>query len=91
MANVRADAVDILYVGELELPLVDISHIEPPPRTLTLEGQEYVFERSVPLKGYGAILGKATNELVAGGKDLLIGRWGMRYYVYTAPASRQAS
>lgn len=85
MPIVRPEALDILYVGDLELPLCDISHLSPPPRTLTLAGVEYAFERSFPLKGYSAVLGKAARQMMGEGKVLLLGRWGMRYYVYTAP------
>ncbi len=88
MPTIRADAIDVLYIEELELPLIEITHIDPPPRTLTLTGKEYVFESSVPVKGFSAILPKVAREIMAQGKELLIGRWGMRYYVYVeVPAS----
>ncbi|MFQ5880647.1 MAG: hypothetical protein ACE5IZ_10815 [Dehalococcoidia bacterium] len=86
MPTVRPEALDALYVDDLELVLCDISHIDPPPRSLTLAGQEYVFSRSYPVKGYSAVLGKAAREMMGEGKTLLVGRWGTRYYVYTAPA-----
>lgn len=84
MPTVRLDALDILYVDDLELPLYDMSHFTPPPRSLTLAGKEYVFTRSVPVKGYSAVMGKIARDIFGQGKDLLIGRWGMRYYVFTA-------
>jgi hypothetical protein len=88
MATVRKDALDVLYVEDLELPLIEITHIEPPPRSLSLAGKEYVFERSVPVKGFSAIMPKVAREIMAQGKELLIGRWGERYYVYVeVPAS----
>jgi hypothetical protein len=88
MPTVREDAVEVLVAEDLELPLIEITHIEPPPHSLSLAGKEYVFERSVPVKGFSAILPKVAREIMGQGKELLIGRWGGRYYVYVeVPAS----
>ena len=52
---------------------------------------EYTYTRSVPVKGYGAILPPLLDEWYGEGRDVLVARRGDRYYVYLTAATTAAT
>ena len=53
---------------------------------LRLDGREYTYTSSVPLKGYGAVLPARVREALAEGRQALVVQRGERYYLYLTPA-----
>ncbi len=79
--EVRPGRLDSLYVNGLERPYVEFGDAEPAVK-LVSGGEEYWYYRTVPLKGYGAVLGRYIRELESEGKKPLLARFGMRIYIY---------
>jgi len=79
--EVKADQLQSLYTDGLELPYVEFLRQEPAIK-LIHAGEEYAYFRTVPLKGYGAVLARHIRALEAEGKKPLLARFGMRIYIY---------
>jgi hypothetical protein len=73
--------LETLYVDGVEIPFMDFGPAEPVLR-LRLEGEEYVFRRSYPRRGFGAVMGKDANALLDEGKLFFVARFGDRYYLF---------
>ncbi len=89
--EVQRDALGSLETGDYVVPLTDVSHLEEPPYVVRVGNEEFVYARSVPVKGHGATLPPLLDEWVAEGRDVLVGQRGMRYYVYLTPAATPAA
>jgi hypothetical protein len=85
--------VALLELDEAELeplPLdgMDVPRIRvggpPPYSAVRLGGQQYLYERSFPVKGHGASLPNFLREHMAAGKKPLLVERIDRFYVYLA-------
>ena len=84
MAIEELDDVDLepLVLDGLEVSRV-LRHEGPPPyTTLRFDGREYQYERSFPIRGYGANLPDFLRERMAEGKVPLLIERTDRFYVY---------
>lgn len=81
--------IDGSRVGTLELqgftvPYVDLED-EPFVHTqLLVDGTEYVYDRSFPIKGHGAVMPGAVAKLLEQGREVFVAERSERYYVYLA-------
>lgn len=73
--------IETLYADGMELPYVEFGQVEPAIKLLH-GGEEYWYVRTLPLKGYGAVMAKHIRGLEAEGKKPLLARFGDRIYVY---------
>ncbi len=74
----------------LTLPLLRLNEIDLPETHIAVGGQEYQYDRSYPVTGYGAILPKYVAEQVAAGKKPLVVERIDRYYLYFATEAATA-
>lgn len=81
MLEVRSDHLETLQVEQMELPYAEYGQLEPAIK-LVFEGEEYWYSRTLPLKGYGAVLARYVRELQAEGHRPLLARFGTRIYLY---------
>jgi hypothetical protein len=79
--EVRPDTIEPLVVEGRELPFVEYGSVQPAIKLLYEDG-EYWYFRTLPLKGYGAVLGRYIGELEAGGHKPLLARFFNRIYIY---------
>ena len=77
-------AVGSLDLGSIEVPYVDLQNVPYVHHRLAVDGAEYAFDRSYPVKGGSAVMPSQVSELVAAGRKVLVGERGERYYVYLA-------
>lgn len=74
-----------LELDRLTVPMLRLSEEEHPPLADIKVGDEsYAYDRSYPIKGYGAIMPKYVHEQVAAGKKPLVIERPERYYLYWA-------
>ena len=79
--EVRPGAIQTLYTQGMELPYVEYGQMEPAVK-LVYQGEDYWYCRTLPIKGYGAVMAKHISELEAEGHKPLLARYGMRIYIY---------
>jgi hypothetical protein len=79
--EVRPESLETLYTDGMELPYVEYAQTEPGVR-LVLGGEDYWYSRTLPLKGYGAVMARYIRALEAEGHRPLLARFGMRIYIY---------
>jgi hypothetical protein len=79
--EVHPDSLESLYTNGLELPYVEYGRQEPAIK-LIFEGEDYWYYRTLPLKGYGAVLAGYIRALAAEGHKPLLARYGTRIYIY---------
>lgn len=79
--EVRAESLETLATDGLELPYVEYGQVQPAIK-LTFEGEGYWYFKTLPLKGYGAVLTRYIKELQAGGSKPLLARFFNRIYIY---------
>ena len=72
--EVNPERVETLYTSGMELPYVEFSRTGPAIKLL-LNGAEPWYCKTLPLKGYGAVLGRYVRELEADGKKPLLARF----------------
>ena len=75
----------------LMVPLLRITQADVPAVDIKVGGREFQYDRSYPIKGYGAVLPKYMAEQVAAGKKPLLVERPDRYYVYWAAAEPVAA
>lgn len=73
--------IETLYVNGMELPYVEFGEAEPALK-LVCDGEEYWYVRTLPLKGYGAVMAGHIRELEGDGKKPLLARFWDRIYIY---------
>lgn len=81
VTEVNPHRIGPLYVDGLELPYIEFGNVEPAVK-LVLNGEAYFYWGTLPLKGYGAVLGRHARQLLAEGKKLLLARYGNRIYIF---------
>jgi len=79
--EVRPDSIETLYTDGMELPYVEYGDAEPAVK-LVFGGEDYWYYRTLPLKGYGAVMARYIRALEAEGHRPLLARFGMRIYIY---------
>lgn len=79
--EVRPNHVETLSSGGLDLPYVEFGQVQSPIKLLH-EGQEYWYFKTLPLKGYGAVLGRYIRDLQVQGHQPLLARFFNRIYIY---------
>jgi hypothetical protein len=79
--EVHPDSLETLYTSGIELPYVEFGQMEPALK-LVHGGNEYWYYRTLPLKGYGAVLPRYIRTLEAEGHTPLLARYGTRIYIY---------
>ena len=79
--EVRLARLETLYTDGMELPYVQYGDVEPALQ-LVLGEEEYWYYRTLPVKGYGAVMPRYIRELQAEGKKPLLARFGMRIFIY---------
>jgi hypothetical protein len=78
--------LDPLVLNGLEVARI-LQHQGPPPSTtLRFDGRDYQYERSFPIKGYGAALPNFLRARLAEGKRPLLIERKERLYVYLSAA-----
>ena len=78
---VAPERLDTLYDHGLELPYVEFGDVEPAIK-LDWQEQEYWYYRTLPLKGYSAVLASYVRELQASAQAVLLARFQTRIYIY---------
>lgn len=81
IVEVKPTQLETIYNQGLELPYVDIGQAEPAIK-LVLDGEDYWYFRTLPLKGYGAVMAPYVRHLLEEEKKLLLARFWNRIYIY---------
>jgi hypothetical protein len=71
-----------MVVDDLELPLLRLNDIDVPATLLRVNMRDFQYDRSYPIKGYGAIMPAYVLEQVAAGRKPLVVERLTRYYLY---------
>lgn len=81
--EVHPDLIETLHANGLEVPYVQYGQHEPGIK-LVYQGEEYWYYRTLPIKGYGAVIARYLRELQAQGKKTLLARFYNRIYIFAA-------
>ena len=79
--EVHPDSLETLVTEGMELPYVEYGEMEPAVK-LVYEGEDYWYYRTLPLKGYGAVMARYIRGLQAEGHKPLLARFLSRIYIY---------
>lgn len=79
--EVHPESIEALYADGREFPYVEYGSMEPGVK-LVYDGEDYWYYRTLPIKGYGAVLARWVRELEAEGHKVLLARFGTRIYIY---------
>jgi hypothetical protein len=79
--EVHEDRLEVLATNGLELDYIEFGQAEPALK-LVRGSEEYWYYRTLPLKGYGAVLARYIRELEAEGHKPLLARFFNRIYIY---------
>jgi len=79
--EVNPDSIETLASGGFELPYVEYGQREPAMK-LVCEGEDFWYYRTLPLKGYGAVLPRYIRSLQEEGHKPLLARYGTRIFIY---------
>ena len=79
--EVNPGHVETLYTSGMELPYVEFGQAEPALK-LVHGGEDYWYVRTLPLKGYGAVMARHIRELEGDGKKPILARFRDRIYIY---------
>jgi hypothetical protein len=79
--EVHPDSIGTLYTDGMELLYVEYGQMEPALK-LQYDGDDYWYYRTLPLKGYGAVLPRYIKQLDAEGHKPILARYGTRIYIY---------
>jgi hypothetical protein len=79
--EVRPGSVESVVNEGREIPYVEFGEVQPAIKLLH-GGGEYWYFKTLPLKGYGAVLGRYLRELEAEGHKPLLARFQTRIYIY---------
>jgi hypothetical protein len=79
--EVNPGRVETLYTSGMELPYVEFGQVEPALK-LVHGGEDYWYVRTLPLKGYGAVMAGHIRELEGDGKKPILARFWDRIYIY---------
>jgi hypothetical protein len=76
------DDLETFPVDGLMVPLVRMTSGPIPTVQVRVDGRDYQYDRSYPIKGYAAIMPSYLKEQVAGGKRALLIERPDRFYLY---------
>lgn len=79
--EVHPEFFETIAIEGRELPYIEYGDMEPAIK-LVHEGEDYWYYKTLPLKGYGAVLGRHIRDLEAEGHRFLLVRFKMRIYIY---------
>ncbi len=79
--EVNPEHIDTLYASGVELPYAQFGQVEPALK-LVYGGEDYWYVRTLPLKGYGAVMAGHIRGLEADGKKPILARFWDRIYIY---------
>jgi hypothetical protein len=79
--EVRPENMETLTCGGLELPYIEYGQVQPAIKLL-YAGGEYWYYKTLPLKGYGAVLARYIRDLQAQGHKPILARFFNRIYIY---------
>lgn len=66
--------IETLYTHGMELPYIEFARVEPAIKLL-LDGEAHWYYKTLPLRGYGAVLARYVRELEAEGNKPLLARF----------------
>jgi hypothetical protein len=85
--EVDASALGTLDIeADVWVPYLDMHDADIVPTRLKLGEHEYVWDSSMQVKGWGAVMPGKIRELREGGKEPLVVERGERYYIYVRAA-----
>src|SRR3990172_1775873 len=79
--EVNPERIGQLYASGMEMPYVEFGSVEPALK-LVYDGEDYWYVRTLPLKGYGAVMARHIRGLEAEGKKTVLARFWDRIYIY---------
>lgn len=79
--EVKPARIGTLHADQVAVPYVEFGQAEPAIK-LVHGGEEYWYVRTLPLKGYGAVMARHIRELESDGKKPFLARFGDRIYIY---------
>jgi len=79
--EVNPERVETLYANGGELPYVEFGQAEPALK-LVHGGEDYWYVRTLPVKGYGAVIDGHVCDLETAGKKPMTARFRDRIYIY---------
>jgi hypothetical protein len=79
--EVNPARVGTLHADSVEVPYVEFGQIEPAVK-LVYGGEDYWYVRTLPIKGYGAVMARHIRELEGDDKKPLLARFRDRIYIY---------
>ncbi len=79
--EVRPENIETLVNAGRDLPYVEFGDVQPAIK-LVHDGEDYWYYKTLPLKGYGAVIGRYLQALEAEGHKALLARFQTRVYIY---------
>lgn len=79
--EVTPDQLEVLANQGREFPFVEFN-TDVPAIKLEFEGEDYWYYKTLPLKGYSAVLARYIRDLEAEGRKILLARFNSRIYIY---------
>jgi hypothetical protein len=79
--EVRPENIETLSSGGLDLSYIEYGQVQPAIKLL-YAGEEYWYFKTLPLKGYGAVLARYIRDLQAQGHKPILARFFNRIYIY---------
>lgn len=79
--EVRPEDIETLRANGIDVPYAEYGQHEPGIK-LVYEGEDYWYYRTLPVKGYGAVMARYIRELQSEGKKPLLARFSNRIYIF---------
>ncbi len=79
--EVNPARIGTLYANGGELPYAEFGQAEPAIK-LVHSGEDYWYVRTLPVKGYSAVMAQHIRELRTDGKKAFVARFRDRIYIY---------
>jgi hypothetical protein len=79
--EVNPESLETLYTAGMELPYVEYGQMEPAIK-LVWDGEDFWYYKTLPLKGYGAVLPRYIRTLEDEGHKPVLARYGTRIFIY---------
>jgi hypothetical protein len=76
------DVIEAFPVDGISVPLVRMTTGSIPTVQIRVDGRDYQYERSYPIKGHSAVMPPYIKEQAAAGKKPLLIERPDRFYVY---------
>ncbi len=79
--DVNDSRLETLATDGMELPYIEYGQLEPAVK-LVWNGEDFWYHKTLPLKGYSAVMAGYIRELEAEGHKPLLARFYDRIYIY---------